>query len=427
MISRRALNRLTLAVLIAAAAAAAYTARPSREARATESPAVADTTSPRVSLGITTLLSDSLHLVRGKRVGLITNHTGRDEHGTSTIDLLHRAPDVRLAALFSPEHGIRGAAEAGERIASGTDSATGVPIHSLYGDTRVPSPATLADVDVLLYDIQDVGARMYTYVWTMTLAAEAAKRSGKRLIVLDRPNPIRADVIEGGLIEQRYRSFTGLHDVTLRYGLTPGELALYLAGTRQIDADITIAPMKGYRLSMWWEETGLEWRNPSPNIRDVDAALLYPGTVFFEATNLSEGRGTDSPFRLAGAPWLTDAGVIARALNEKRLPGVRFDSTSRTIGAGQKHAGRTIPMIRVTVTARDSVRAADVGAHMLREIYRRHPRDWQWREQGIERLSGSGELRAAVQTVGIEALLERWRSESARFEAQVAPFRLYPP
>ena len=425
MISRHALSRLTLAVLIAFAAAAC-TAGPSGEARATESPVATDTTTPQVSLGITTLLTDSLHLVRGKRVGLITNHTGRDEHGSSTIDLLYRAPEVRLTALFSPEHGIRGAAEAGAHIASSTDSATGVRIHSLYGETRVPSPRMLESVDVLLYDIQDVGARMYTYVWTMTLAAEAAKRSGKKLIVLDRPNPIRADVIEGGSIEQRYRSFTGLHDVTLRYGLTPGELALYLAGTKQIDADVTVAPMKGYRLSMWWEQTGLEWRNPSPNIRDVDAALLYPGTVFFEATNLSEGRGTEAPFKLIGAPWLTDAGVIARALNEKRLPGVSFDSTSRTIGAGQKHAGRTIPMIQVAVTARDSVRAADVGAHMLREIHHRHQRDWQWREQGIERLSGSRDLRAAVETGGIEGLLGRWRSESARFQAQVAPFRLYP-
>lgn len=424
MISRHALGRLTLAFLIASAAAAACTAGPSGEARATESQ-VADTTKPGVSLGITTLLTDSLHLVRGKRVGLITNHTGRDEHGSSTIDLLHRASGVQLTALFSPEHGIRGAAEAGERISSSTDSATGVPIHSLYGETRVPGPRMLESVDVLLYDIQDVGARMYTYVWTMTLAAEAAKRSGKKLIVLDRPNPIRADLIEGGFIEQRYRSFTGLHDVTLRYGLTPGELALYLAGTGQIDADITVAPMKRYRLSMWWEETGLAWRNPSPNIRDVDAALLYPGTVFFEATNLSEGRGTEAPFKLIGAPWLTDAGAIARALNEKRLPGVRFDSTSRTIGAAQKHAGRTIPMIRVTVTARDSVRAADVGAHMLREIYRRHQRDWRWREQGIERLSGSRDLRAAVENGGVEALLEKWRSASARFQAQVAPFRLY--
>jgi uncharacterized protein YbbC (DUF1343 family) len=376
--------------------------------------------------GVEVLLADSLHLVRGQRVGLITNHTGRDSRGTTTIDLLHLHPEVNLTALYSPEHGIRGAAEAGERIASGVDERTGLPIHSLYGETRVPTPAMLSNVDVLVYDIQDVGARMYTYVWTMTLAAEAAKRNGKRLIVLDRPNPIRADIIEGGFIEQRYRSFTGLHNVTLRYGLTPAELALYLVATDQIDADISVVPMKNYRLSMWWDDTGLQWVNPSPNIRDVDAAAVYPGTVFFEATNMSEGRGTDAPFKLIGAPWLSTAGTIARALNEKQLGGVRFDSTSRTIGAGQKHAGRTIPMLQLTVTNRDSVRAADIGAHMLREIYLRHPREFQWRESGIERLSGSRALRAAVEGGGIERMLDAWRELAREFERRIEAHRLYP-
>jgi uncharacterized protein YbbC (DUF1343 family) len=380
----------------------------------------------RVHLGVEVLLSDSIHLLRGQRVGLITNHTGRDAQGTSTIDLLHRSAEINLVALFAPEHGIRGAAEAGVRITSSTDSATGIPIHSLYGETRVPTAAMLRDVDVLVYDIQDVGARMYTYVWTMTLAAEAAKRAGKRIVILDRPNPIRADIIEGGLIEQRFRSFTGLHNVVLRYGLTPGELALYLVGSGQIDADVAVVPMKNYRLSMWWEDTGLPWLNPSPNIRDVDAAAIYTGTVFFEATNLSEGRGTDAPFKLVGAPWLNDAGVIARALNERRLAGVRFDSTSRTIGAGQKHAGSTIPMIQLTVTNRDSLRAADVGAWMLREIHSRHPREFQWRERGIERLSGSAELRGAVEKGGIEVVLERWRQEAERFTREVSTYRLYP-
>ena len=175
--------------------------------------------------GITVLLGDSLDLIRGKRVGLITNHTARDERGRSSIDLIHDAPDVTLAALFAPEHGIRGSARGGARIATSVDENTGVQIYSLYGDTKVPTAKMLDGIDVLVYDIQDVGARMYTYVWTMTLAAEAAKKAGKKFIVLDRPNPIRADIVEGGSIEKRYRSFTGLHDVPLRYGLTPGELA----------------------------------------------------------------------------------------------------------------------------------------------------------------------------------------------------------
>ena len=379
----------------------------------------------QVTLGITVLVTDSVHLIRGERVGLITNHTGRDDKGRSSIDLIYHAPGVRLTALFAPEHGIRGSAEGGARIAAGTDSATGVPIYSLYGETRVPTAEMLKDVDVLIYDIQDVGARMYTYVWTMTLAAEAAKKAHKRFIVVDRPNPIRADVIEGGLIEPRYRSFTGLHNVPLRYGLTVGELARYLAGTKQIDADITVIPMKGYRRPMSWDATGLDWVNPSPNIRNPDAATLYPGMSFFEATNVSEGRGTETPFRLFGARWLNDANGVARAMNAKGLPGVRFDSATARISGGEKYAGETIPVVRLTVTDRDAIRSADIGAWLLREIYLRHPRQFQWHDQGIEELSGSRALRQAVERGGIEALLSRWKKDSMRFGAESAPYRLY--
>ena len=378
-----------------------------------------------VVLGIEVLLGDSLHVLRGKRVGLITNHSGRDRQGTSTIDLLHRATGVRLTALYGPEHGLRGVVPGGARIASSVDSATGVPIHSLYGETLVPTPEMLRDVDVLVYDIQDVGARAYTYVWTMALAAEAAARQGKHFVVLDRPNPIRADRIEGGMLDPRWRSFTGRYPVALRYGLTPGELLRYLVGTGQVRADVTVIPMRGYRLSMWWEDTGLPWVNPSPNIRDVETALLYPGTVFFEATNLSEGRGTDKPLKMVGAPWLTDAGAIAREMNARRLPGVRFDSTTRRLERGQKYGGQRIPMIELRVTDRDALRPADVGAHLLRAIYRRHPAQFKWRENGIERLSGSRALRQAVEQGGVEQVLSDWAGESARFERDVQPFRLY--
>jgi uncharacterized protein YbbC (DUF1343 family) len=213
------------------------------------------------------LLRDSLHVLRGKRVGLITNHTGRDRSGTSTIDLLYRAPGVRLTALFAPEHGIRGVAADGVKIASTVDSATGVPIHSLYGDTRVPTPEMLRDVDVLAYDIQDVGARVYTYVWTMALAAEAAGKAGKAFIVLDRPNPIRCDRIEGGVLKPEFRSFVGQYPVAGRVGLTAGELLRYLVGTGQVRANAMVIPMRGWRQSMWWDETGVPWVNPSPNRR----------------------------------------------------------------------------------------------------------------------------------------------------------------
>jgi uncharacterized protein YbbC (DUF1343 family) len=376
--------------------------------------------------GVEVLLSDSLHLIQGKRVGLITNPSGRDRRGTSTIDLLYHAPGVRLTALFGPEHGLRGAAKAGERVASSTDSATGVPIYSLYGQTNAPTPEMLRDVDVLLYDIQDVGARVYTFEWTMALSAEAAGKAGKKFIVLDRPDPIRGDRIDGNILDPRFRSFVGLYPVALRYGLTPGELLMYLVGTHQVNADVTVVPMRGWHRAMWFDETGIPWVNPSPNLRTLDAALLYPGTVFFEGTNATEGRGTDAPFQLVGAEWMTDAGAIAREMNTLALPGVHFDSTSRPIEAdgGYKFGGKTIPMIHIAVTDRDLVRPVDVGVRLLRAIYIRHRAEWQWRAS-IDRLAGTDELRQAVEQGTLDALLSKWSTEARQFQAASRSYLLY--
>lgn len=373
--------------------------------------------------GVEVLLADSLGVLRGKRVGLITNHTGRDRAGTSTIDLLARAPGVRLVALFGPEHGIRGTARGGDRIASSVDSATGLPVYSLYGKTLVPTPAMLRDVDVLVYDIQDVGARPYTFVWTMALAAQAAHRP---FVVLDRPDPIRDDIVAGGVLDTAFRSFVGRFPVAMRYGLTPGELLRWLVGTHRIDADITVIPMRGYRRAMWWDETRIPWVPPSPNIRTPTTALLYPGTVFFEAVSLSEGRGTDAPLEQVGAPWLDDAGAVARAMNAMHLPGVRFDSVSRHVAEGEEWGGRTIPMVRITVTDRNAIRPVDMAVRLMREIYRRHPRDWRWRAHGIEELSGGRALRRVVEHGGVDALLRRWHAEAARFAREVRRYRLYP-
>jgi uncharacterized protein YbbC (DUF1343 family) len=402
-------------VLLAISAAALVAAAP---ALAQHSPAERGQVVP----GIEVLLRDSLHLLAGKRVGLITNPSGRDRAGKSTIDLLAHAPGVKLTALFGPEHGLRGTAEAGAAVASTVDSATGIPIYSLYGATRVPTPEMLSNVDVLVYDIQDVGARVYTFEWTMALTAA---KSNKPFIVLDRPDPVRADRVEGNILDPKFRSFVGQYPVALRYGLTPGELLRYLAGTGQIQAKVTVVPMQGYRRSMWWEETGLPWVNPSPNLRDMDATLLYTGTVFFEGTNLSEGRGTDEPFRLVGAGWLTDAGAIAQALNALHLPGVRFDSTSRTIAAGQKWGGKTIPMIEVIVTDRDRIHPVSVGVHLLRAIYARHQRDWQWKTSHIDRLAGTDALRKAVEDGSIEPLLAQWDREAEQFAKSIKPYLLY--
>lgn len=376
--------------------------------------------------GVEVLLRDSLHLIRGKRVGLITNHSGRDRRGTSTIDLLFHAPGVRLTALFGPEHGLRGVAQAGESVSTTTDSATGVPIYSLYGQTNAPTADMLRDVDVLVYDIQDVGARVYTFEWTMALSAEAAGKLGKKFIVLDRPDPIRGDRVDGNILDPRFRSFVGEYPVALRYGLTAGELLRYLVGTGQVHADIAVVPMSGWRRSMWWEETGIPWVNPSPNLRSVDATLLYPGTVFFEGTNATEGRGTDKPFQLVGAEWLNDAGAVAREMNGLALPGVRFDSTSRTIerNGGFKFEGKTIPMIEIIVTDRNAVRPVDLGVRLLRAIYARHRTEWQWRAS-IEHLAGTDELRSAVEQGAVDALLAKWTREAEQFRDQTRRYLLY--
>ncbi len=434
--SRRAALAMTLVLALAPVAARAQATRapvrkdapaPAAAPRpATAAAAPRDTAG--VVPGIEVLLADSFHLVRGRRVGLVTNHTGRDRAGTSTIDRLARAPGVRLTALFAPEHGIRGAEQAGARIASGVDSATGAPVYSLYGERHAPTRAMLRDVDVLLYDIQDVGARVYTYVWTMALTAAAADSAGVPFVVLDRPDPVRADRVGGGVLDPRFASFVGLHPVPMRYGLTPGELLRWLQGAGRAGAGARVVPMRGYRRAMWWDATGLPWVPPSPNLRDLGAATVYTGTVFFEGTNASEGRGTDAPFRQVGAPWLTDAPAVAEALNRRGLPGVRFDAVTRAVAAGQKFGGQTIPMVRVTVTDRDRVRPDAVGLWLLRELRARHPGEFAWRVPFIDRLAGDERARRAVDTSddAVRQLLDAYAAESQAFAAQTRPYHLYP-
>lgn len=380
----------------------------------------------QVKSGLDVLLTDSVHLIQGKRVGLITNHSGRDAQGRRNVDLINAVPGVKLTALFGPEHGFAGVVRDGEKIGQGTDSATGLPVYSLYGEIRAPTAEMLKDVDVLVYDIQDVGARVYTFVWTMALAAEQAGKLGKMFVVLDRPDPIRADRMEGGVLEKKYSSFVGLYPVALRYGLTPGEMLRYLVGARLVKANVRVVPLRGYRRDMWYSETGLPWINPSPNIRDQETAVLYPGTVFFEATNLSEGRGTDAPLKQVGAPWLTDAAEIARALNGLNLHGVRFEATTATVAKDNKYGEQTIPMIRLHVTDANNIEPVKVATWLLRSIAKRHPKEFAWRQgNGIERLAGTAQIRRAVQTGALDQLFARWDRESAQFARKTKPYWLY--
>ena len=338
--------------------------------------------SANVEPGISVLLSDSIALVRGKRVGLLTNQTGVDRRGESDVDLLlsdrrAKAAGVRLVALFSPEHGIRGT-EDREHIASGVDARSGLPIHSLYAATVIAPPdSTLRGLDALLFDLQDVGTRTWTYVGNLVYALRAAKRNGVRLIVLDRPNPLTGAEENGPVLDSTIANADesapgrpalpyALYPLPLRHGMTMGELARFYNSELGIGADLVVVPMRRWRRELWFDETGLPWTRPSPNLPTLTSAIVYPALVALEATNVSVGRGTDIAFQHFGAPWL-DARRTAGMLNERGLAGVRFEPetfTPRRPGDG-KYADRTIPGVRVVVTARSRVHVGRLGAAIV--------------------------------------------------------------
>jgi uncharacterized protein YbbC (DUF1343 family) len=379
-----------------------------------------------VRVGVETFLADVPRSLRGKRVGLITNQTGIDSSRTPDIDLIARHKHLKLVALLAPEHGIRGTAEAGAKIADETDPKTGVPVYSLYKtEDRGPTPEMLKDVDVLIYDLQEVGGRTWTYVSTMALAMQAAARKGIPFVVLDRPNPIGGEIVEGALLDPRFKSFVGMYPIPARHGMTVGELATLFNRKYGINANLIVARVENWRRSQWFDETGLPWVNPSPNLRSLAALTSYPGSVYFEGTNLSEGRGTDRPFEQVGAPWLK-AQEVARAMNERRLPGIRFEATTMTVApTAAKHKGQTIPAIRFAVTDRRAYRPVRTSLLLIDEIRRRHPRDFAWTGT-IDRLTGSDKVRLAVEGGRLDALLEEWDREAAEFRESRKPFLLYP-
>ena len=385
---------------------------------------------PRASTGVRTgvdvLATTPLPVLAGKRVVLITNHTGVGRDGASTIDLLAAAPGVRLAALFAPEHGIRGAAEAGEKVTSGVDERTGLTIHSLYGETRKPTPQMLNGIDALVFDIQDVGARPYTYVSTMALGMQAAAEHRIPFVVLDRPNPINGTAVEGAVLDTAFATFVGMYPIPARHGMTVGELARMFNQAFGIGAELHVVPVQGWRRDDWFDETGLPWVNPSPNIRSLQAAIHYPGTVFFEGTNLSEGRGTDRPFEQTGAPWLR-AGDVVREMNAMNLPGVRFEEVRIAVQAGAaRFPGQAIPGVRLVATDREAYRPVAASLLLIDAIHRMHPRDFEWRVAHFDRLAGTDRLRQAIIAGGLPALLREWERDAQAFLATRRPYLLYP-
>jgi len=368
-------------------------------------------------------------LFKGKRVGIIANHTSYNSQGRYIVDVFREMPDVRVVALFSPEHGLRGMEEAGVKVDSQTDPASGLPVYSLYGEIQKPTVAMLANVDVLVFDIQDVGARFYTYLYTMSLAMEAAAETGKRFVVLDRPDPINSTQIEGEVLNPKFASFVGLYPIPVRYGMTIGELARMVNGEgwlgNGVKADLTVVPLAGWTRRMWYDGTGLSFIKPSPNMPDLETAAIYPGLCLLEGTNISEGRGTTMPFRQFGAPWL-DADTLCTRLNELHLPGISFATTTFT-PMSSKHKGQPCQGIRLAVTDRNKLEPFRTGVQIVNAIYRLHRDQFQWLPDHFDHLCGTDAIRKAIIAgSSLADLKTRWQTECKTFHPTRAKYLLYP-
>ena len=378
-------------------------------------------------------------LLDGKRVGLVVNHTARVDT-THLIDLIAAAPNVELAALFGPEHGLRGTADAGEKIADGRDERTGAPVYSLYGETRKPTPDMLRGADVLVFDIQDIGARFYTYISTMGLAMQAAAEQGIPFVVLDRPNPLGGNYVSGFVLEPEHTSFVGQYPISMAHGMTVGELARMIRDESMMEGldglDLHVVEMEGWRRDMLWPDTELPWIPPSPNIPDFETALVYPGAVLFEATAASEGRGTRQPFVQVGAPWL-DGQAAADSLNAQGLVGVRFEAivfTPESIPGMASHPkleGQTLEGIRYVLTDEQAFRPVETGIHVL-DVFRRQAASNTLeklvnRPEGMARLAGTKRLLDMLrQGASPEAVIASWGREVLAFREMRAGSLLYP-
>jgi uncharacterized protein YbbC (DUF1343 family) len=387
-----------------------------------------------MKLGLEVLLESKLDLLDGARVGLIVHPASINSRFEHAADLFHQANRINLTALFGPQHGIRGETQDNMiEWQSFRDKQTGLPAYSLYGETRRPTPKMLSGVDTLVFDVQDVGTRVYTFISTMALAMEAARECGKRFVVLDRPNPINGVQIEGDILQSEFASFVGMFPIPMRHGMTVGELALMFNREFGINCELEIVKMEGWRRSMWFEETGLPWVMPSPNMPMVHTAVVYPGSVMFEGTMVSEGRGTTRPFEIIGAPYI-EPQVLIGELGKNRLPGVVFRPVHFE-PTFHKFANQLCGGVQIHVTDRDSFKPVITGITIISTIRRLYPSDFAWKQPPYEYvydklpfdvISGSSGLRKQIEA-GTPAgeIEEIWREGLNQFLKQRRTYLLY--
>ena len=376
--------------------------------------------SVKVLTGIDVLERDNFKQLAGLRIGLVTNQTGRDREGRPTIDILNKAAGVKLVALFSPEHGIRGVAD--EKVSDSKDEATGLPIYSLYGDTRKPKPEQLKDIDALVYDIQDIGVRFWTYSSTLGNLLEEAAKVKLPVYVLDRPNPIGGLEVDGPIADADKLSFTSYHTIPTRHGLTIGELGQLFNKQRNIGADLRVIKMEGWRRSMWFDETSLTWINPSPNMRSLTEATLYPGIGLLETTNVSVGRGTDTPFEVVGAPWI-QGDKLADYLNQRSIPGVRFVSLrfkpNASVFKNEDCGG-----FNIVITDRSAFRPLLTGIEIASALRQLYPMDWKI-DSYLRLLVNANTLERLKRGDSPRDIVASWNAQLEEFRRLRAEFFLY--
>lgn len=370
--------------------------------------------------GLDCLIRDAFRPLAGAKVGLITNHTGLTLEGVSAIDAFHHAPGLDLVRLFSPEHGIRGLLD--EKVSDSVDDRTGLPIVSLYGTRQRPAPEHLKGLDTLVFDIQDIGCRYYTYISTLGNCLEEAARAGLRFVVLDRPNPIGGTAVEGPISDDDQRSFTAWHPMPVRHGMTVGEIARFFNQERAIGANLTVIRVEGWERRQWLDQTGLYWTNPSPNMRSLTQAALYPGVGLLETTNVSVGRGTDTPFEMVGAPWL-DGRAFAMAMNRQGLPGVRFVPV-RFVPRSSVFSGERCVGVNILIVDRARFSPVRTGIAMAAALRSAYPS--QWKAEAYGRLLANRQIHQLLLAGASPNQMElSWREGLERFKARRRRYLLY--